>query len=65
MDADERRILDEIAKMRDLLRAAIRRAIEDPEFRAIFTDDDALEKRWPAPRRRVGFWGRLRQQFPS
>ncbi len=46
-DADERRVLDEIAKMRDLLRAAIRRAIEDPEFRAFFADDDALEKRWP------------------
>lgn len=48
-DADERQALEEIAKMRDLLRAAIRWAIEDPEFRAIFTDDDALEERWPAP----------------
>jgi hypothetical protein len=64
-DAEERRVLSEIAKMRDLLRAAIRRAIEDAEFGAIFTDDDALEKRWPALRPRIGFWGRLQQQFPS
>jgi hypothetical protein len=64
-DADERRVLDEIAKMRDLLRAAIRRAIEDPEFRAIFTDDDALETHWSSSRPRAGFWGRLRQRPPS
>lgn len=41
-DADERRVLGEIAKMRDLLRATIRRAIEAPEFRATFSEDDAL-----------------------
>jgi hypothetical protein len=64
-DAQERQVLDEIAKMRDLLRAAIRQAIEDPEFRAIFADDNALEERWPAPRPRVGFWRRVRQRFRS
>lgn len=62
-DAEEHQVLDEIAKMRDLLRAAIRRAIEDSEFRAIFADDDVLEERWPAPRPRVGFWSRARQRL--
>jgi len=59
---EERRVLDEIAKMRDLLRATIRRAIEDPAFRATFLKDDALEERWPAPRPRIGFWRRIRQR---
>ncbi len=31
----------------DLLRAAIRRAIEDEEFRAVFTSDAAVDARWP------------------
>jgi hypothetical protein len=63
-DAEEQRVLHEIATMRDLLRTAVRRAIEDPEFRAIFTDNDAIEMRWPAPRPpRVGFWSRLRRRF--
>lgn len=62
-DAQERQVLDEIAKMRDLLRTAIRRAIEDSEFRAIFADDGALEERWPAPRPRAGFWRRVQQRL--
>lgn len=64
-DAQERQVLNEIAKLRDLLRAAIRQAIEDSEFRAIFANDDALEERWPAPRPRVGIWRRARQRFRS
>lgn len=47
-DEEERNLREEIEKMRDLLRAACRRAIEDPDFRAVFTDDTAIEARWPA-----------------
>ncbi|MBW8017969.1 MAG: hypothetical protein FVQ82_17500 [Planctomycetes bacterium] len=47
-DEEARQALNDIAKMRDLLRVICRRAIEDPDFRAIFTDDKALEARWPA-----------------
>jgi hypothetical protein len=36
-----------IAKAQDVLRAAIRQAIEDDDFRAIFQSDDAIRARWP------------------
>jgi hypothetical protein len=47
--ADEKAQLwvEEASKIRDLLRAACRKAIEDPEFRQVFTDDTAIEARWP------------------
>ena len=47
-DAQERQLREEIAKIRDLLRAACRRAIEDAEFRAVFTGDAGIETRWPS-----------------
>jgi hypothetical protein len=39
--------LGEIAKLQDLLRAAVRRCLEEPAFREIFTSDEAISERWP------------------
>ena len=47
-DDEERKRREEIAKMRDLLRAACRHAIEDPEFRTAFANDAAIEAHWPS-----------------
>jgi hypothetical protein len=41
----------ELAAMQRLLTAALRKAIEDREFRALFTGPK-IEARWPARRRR-------------
>jgi hypothetical protein len=38
---------DEVARLQELLRAAVRRCIEDDGFREVFTDDDAIRERWP------------------
>jgi Apea-like HEPN len=46
-DAEPPADVRKIAKAQDVLRAAIRRAIEDNEFRAVFVDDDAIAARWP------------------
>ena len=40
-------VFAEIARVQDVLRAAVRRCIENDEFRAIFSDDDAIRSRWP------------------
>jgi hypothetical protein len=45
----EREALGEVAKLQDVLRAAVRRCVEDPEFREIFESDDAIRERWPVP----------------
>ena len=37
----------DIARVQDLLRAAVRRAIEDETFRAAFADDDSVRAQWP------------------
>lgn len=47
-DLQEQRRRGEIAKIRDLLRAACRRSIEDPEFCAVFSENAAIENRWPS-----------------
>lgn len=39
--------LAKFARIQDLLRAATRRAIEDPEFAAVFTDIDSIRRRFP------------------
>jgi hypothetical protein len=41
----------ELAAMQRLLTAALRKAIEEPGFRALFTDPK-IEQRWPVARRR-------------
>jgi hypothetical protein len=43
---EELRVKEEVAVFRDLLRAGIRRAIEDEEFRGIFEDDAEIDARW-------------------
>jgi hypothetical protein len=45
----QQRWIDDAAKMRDLLRAACRKAIEDADFRAVFRNGQAIKRRWPAP----------------
>jgi hypothetical protein len=44
---DERKVLSAIAAFQDLLRAAVRRAIEDPATQRIFDADDHIRARWP------------------
>lgn len=39
--------LGEIATLQDLLRAAVRRSIEEPAFRETFASDEAIRDRWP------------------
>jgi hypothetical protein len=36
-----------VASAQDVLRAAVRRALEDADFRARFVDDDAVRATWP------------------
>lgn len=57
-----------IAKAQDVLRAAVRRTIEDEDFRGVFADDGQLRTRWPIDpvtktRGRRGRWlDRLRRR---
>jgi hypothetical protein len=48
-DAAERAALNDICRLQDLLRRALRRCIEDAEFRAVFEDDDRIRARWSPP----------------
>jgi hypothetical protein len=49
VDDDERRFLAQVALVQDVLRAAVRRCIDNPEFRSIFDADRAIRARWPVP----------------
>ena len=42
----------DIARVQDLLRAAVRRAVEDESFRARFQSDDTVRTHWPVARPR-------------
>jgi hypothetical protein len=44
---DHHQLLADQALMQKLARAALRRCIEDPEFRAIFDSRDSVAARWP------------------
>jgi hypothetical protein len=44
---EQRQAFTDLARMQDVLRAAIRRCIEDPKFRVTFDTDEAIEARWP------------------
>jgi hypothetical protein len=44
---EQRTVLTDIARLQDVLRAAARKAIEDEEFRAVFTQHDRIRERWP------------------
>ncbi len=45
--SDEQNAFAEVALLQDVLRAAVRRAIEDPAFRETFATDENIERRWP------------------
>lgn len=45
-DRDEVMVLAEVARLQDVLRGAVRRCIEDDEFRATFTGDQAIRDRF-------------------
>jgi hypothetical protein len=49
VDDDERRFLGHVALVQDVLRATVRRCIEDQEFRSVFDADRAIRARWPVP----------------
>jgi hypothetical protein len=44
---EERDALADIAGLQVVLRAAVRRGLEDDDFRQVFVDDDAIRERWP------------------
>lgn len=44
--SDQRSALAEVAVLQDVLRGAVRRAIEDAEFRVIFMADENIVERW-------------------
>jgi hypothetical protein len=46
--SDERSALAEVALLQDVLRGAVRRAIEDADFRQVFAADETSAERWPA-----------------
>jgi hypothetical protein len=46
MTPTQRDAIAEIARLQDVLRRAVRRSIEDAEFRSTFADDDAIRARW-------------------
>jgi hypothetical protein len=46
--SDERSALAEVALLQDVLRGAVRRALEDAEFRRVFVADETIAERWPA-----------------
>lgn len=46
-DEEPPRDVAKIAKAQDMLRAAIRKAIEDEEFRGALASDEAVRERWP------------------
>lgn len=48
-DPEQRQVIADIEKLQSTLRRALRRAIEDPEFRAIFDSDKAIAERWQVP----------------
>jgi hypothetical protein len=46
--SDEQSALAEVALLQDVLRSAVRRAIEDAEFRQLFAADESITERWPS-----------------
>jgi hypothetical protein len=47
MDDQERDVLRKIALLQDVLRATVRRCIEDGEFREVFEQRRGIRERWP------------------
>ena len=46
-DAEQRDAMADIARVQDVLRRAVRRCIEDEDFRDVFADDERIRSRWP------------------
>ncbi len=40
-------VFDEIVRIQDVLRGAVRRCFQDDKFREIFADDALIRSRWP------------------
>jgi len=62
-EEERQRWVEDAAKMRDLLRGACRKAIEDADFSAVFRNGQTIKNRWPAPapaRRKRAVGERLR-----
>jgi hypothetical protein len=47
-NSNERDAFAEVALLQDVLRGAVRRAIEDAEFRQVFVADESIAERWSA-----------------
>lgn len=47
-EGDAQSALTEVAMLQNVLRGAVRRAIEDSDFREVFITDESIEQRWPA-----------------
>lgn len=45
---EQKRAFGEIVRLQDTLRGAVRKCLEDAEFRSIFEDDDSIRARWPS-----------------
>jgi hypothetical protein len=45
--ADRPAAVEKVARLQQVLRGAVRRGIEDAEFRAVFDNDDSIRARWP------------------
>jgi hypothetical protein len=60
-EARHEETIKEVARLQTVLRAAVRRGIEDPEFRARFEDEKGVRACWPVEaRRRLWRWPRER-----
>jgi hypothetical protein len=40
-------VLGKVARLQDVLRSAVRRAVEDDQFADVFVDDERIRERWP------------------
>jgi hypothetical protein len=47
-DDEQRDVIADIARIQDVLRRAVRRCIEDEDFRTVFADDGRIRSRWLA-----------------
>lgn len=48
-DQRQQSVIADVALLQDTLRRAVRRAIEDADFRARFADEDSVRAQWPVP----------------
>lgn len=55
LSPSQQRAVNETILLQQVLRSAVRKTIEDADFRALFDDDAAIRDRWPVRVRR-GWW---------